>query len=197
MPNSQTASFWEFGLSSKVQTILHRPFLFKSIKFSQKKNPSSYTTGVGAKGAYWTHKRHRFENLVCPPKSKLYSTVRYPFYLNPSSYTMQPARSNPTNRVGSFFKSWWVGLGCDLFIYFFVGRVEFRSLESQIRLIQPDLLIFNTYFKIYYIILFFFFLPIFLNKTQTLSFPRIVCVGLMLCLWLFDYNFLLFVVVLF
>ena len=37
----------------------------------------------------------------------------------------------------------------------------------------------------------FTFLPLFLNKTQTLSSLHIVCVCLVLCSWLFDYKFAL------
>ena len=35
------------------------------------------------------------------------------------------------------------------------------------------------------------FLPLFLNRIQTLSYARIVCVGLMLCSKLFGYKFIL------
>ena len=52
-------------------------------------------------------------------------------------------------------------------------------------------LIFFKKIKIYYIILLFTFLPLFLNKTQTLSSSHIICVCLMLCSWLFDYKFAL------
>ena len=37
----------------------------------------------------------------------------------------------------------------------------------------------------------FTFLPLFLNKTQTLSSLHIVCICLVLCSWLFDYKFAL------
>ena len=52
--------------------------------------------------------------------------------------------------------------------------------------IYLNLLIF---LKIYYTILLFTLLTIFLNKTQTLSSPHIVYVGLVLFSRLFDYKF--------
>ena len=52
--------------------------------------------------------------------------------------------------------------------------------------IYLNLLIF---LKIYYTVLLFTFLTIFLNKTQTLSSPHIVYVGLVLFSRLFDYKF--------
>ena len=84
------------------------------------------------------------------------------------------------------------------FIFFTIGRVGFRSWDLQIFLTRPDPLIFNIFLKlknilkkIYYIILLFTFLPLFRNKTQTLSFSHIVCVCLVLCSWLFGYKFAL------
>ena len=54
---------------------------------------------------------------------------------------------------------------------------------------------FKKYIKnIYYTILLFTFLPLFLNKTQTLSSSHIVCVGLMLFSRLFGYKFTIFCV---
>ena len=52
---------------------------------------------------------------------------------------------------------------------------------------------FKKYIKnIYYTILLFTFLPLFLDKTQTLSSLHIICVCLVLCLGLFGYKFALF-----
>ena len=84
------------------------------------------------------------------------------------------------------------------FIFFTIGWVGFKLWDLQIFLTRPDTLIFNIFLKlknilkkIYYIILLFTFLPLFRNKTQTLSFSHIVSVCLVLCSWLFGYKFAL------
>ena len=87
---------------------------------------------------------------------------------------------------------------CSLIIYyvsisFTMSRVGFRSYDSQIRLTRSYLPIFNIYlkFKKYIINILFTFLSNFLNKTQILSSPCIVCVDLVLCSELLGYNFAL------
>ena len=85
----------------------------------------------------------------------------------------------------------WVGLWVFFFFFFscelgWVQVIRFTNLPS---LTQLAYFKFKIYLKIYYTILLFTFLPLFLNKTQTLSSSHIVCVGLVLYSGLFGYEF--------
>ena len=79
-------------------------------------------------------------------------------------------------------------MGCEIFFIFlfsglgWVQVIRFTNLPSLTQLAYFK-------FKIYYTILLFTFLPLFLNKTQTLSSSHIVCVGLVLYSGLFGYEF--------
>ena len=85
--------------------------------------------------------------------------------------------------VGFFFFFFFFFLSCELG---WVQVIRFTNLPS---LTQLAYFKFKIYLKIYYTILLFTFLPLFLNKTQTLSSSHIVCVGLVLYSGLFGYEF--------
>ena len=83
-------------------------------------------------------------------------------------------------------------VGCvDLWNFFdsgsgWVSVMRFTNPPNPIHLY---LIYYFNFKNIYYIILLFTFLPLFLNKSQTLIFFHIFCVCLMLCSWLFGHKF--------